>query len=121
MVCVLLGLAAIGVGVVVLRDPPKHGMAGIFKLMAFGLFLIASGVGVLDAVAGHAGPAHVRLPRRPGPRAGAGRRVTPLGRRERRPPRPEQEGRLRAAKANPLASDVVTKPRRDHRRRGNKS
>jgi hypothetical protein len=47
IVCILLGLAALGFGVAVLMRPPKHGMAGIFKLMAFGLFLVASGVGVL--------------------------------------------------------------------------
>jgi hypothetical protein len=47
IVVILLGLAALGFGVAVLMHPPKHGMAGVFKLMAFGLFLVASGVGVL--------------------------------------------------------------------------
>ena len=47
IVCILLGLAALGFGVVVLMHPPKRGMAGLFKLIAFGLFLVASGGGVL--------------------------------------------------------------------------
>lgn len=47
IVCVLLGLAALGFGVAVLIDPPKGGVGGVFKLMAFGLFLAATGAGVL--------------------------------------------------------------------------
>jgi hypothetical protein len=55
IVCVLLGLAALGFGVVVLFDPPKRGLAGVFKLMAFGLFLAASGAGMLTRSRGFRG------------------------------------------------------------------
>ncbi len=47
IVCVLLALAALGLGIAVLFHPPKRGMAGLFKLMVFGVFLLASGVGML--------------------------------------------------------------------------
>jgi uncharacterized protein DUF6585 len=47
IVCVLLGLAALGFGVAVLAHGPKREVAGVFKLMAFGLFLAATGAGVL--------------------------------------------------------------------------
>jgi hypothetical protein len=55
IVCVLLGLAALGLGVAVLFHPPKHGLAGVFKLMAFGLFLAASGAGMLTRSRGFRG------------------------------------------------------------------
>jgi hypothetical protein len=55
IVCILLGLAALGLGVAVLFHPPKHGLAGVFKLVAFGLFLAASGVGMLARSRGFRG------------------------------------------------------------------
>ena len=55
IVCVLLGLAALGFGIAVLFHPPKRGMAGVFKLMAFGLFLVASGAGMLARSRGFRG------------------------------------------------------------------
>ena len=55
IICVLLGLAALGFSAVVLFNPPKRGMAGVFKLMVFGLFLAASGVGMLTRSRGFRG------------------------------------------------------------------
>ena len=56
IVCVLLGLAAVGYGIAVLFHPPKRRVPGaIFKLMGFGLFLVASGVGMLTRSRGFRG------------------------------------------------------------------
>jgi hypothetical protein len=55
IVCILLGLAALGFGVVVLAHPPKRGMGGVFKLIGIGLFLAATGVGMLTRVKGFRG------------------------------------------------------------------
>ncbi len=55
IVCILFGLAALGLGVAFLAHPPKRGMAGLFKLIGFGLFLAASGVGMLTRSRGFRG------------------------------------------------------------------